>query len=54
MEDKCLSQLKEVKCLPEGDLKQLCQKAKEIFLEESNPICECSSNNIWRFSWPNI
>ena len=36
MEDKWLSQLKEVKCLEEGDLKQLCQKAKEIFIEESN------------------
>ena len=36
MEDKWLSELKEVKCLPEGDLKQLCQKAKEILIEESN------------------
>ena len=36
MGDKWLSQLKEVKCLPEGDLKQLCQIAKEIFIEESN------------------
>ena len=36
MEDEWLSQLKEAKCLPEGDLKQLCQKAKEIFIEESN------------------
>ena len=36
MADKWLSQLKEAKCLPEGDLRQLCQKAKEIFIEESN------------------
>ena len=36
MEDKWLEQLKEVKCLPEGDLKLFCGKAKEIFIEESN------------------
>ena len=36
MEDKWLEDLKKIKCLPEGDLKQLCEKAKEIFIEESN------------------
>ena len=36
MEDKWLEDLKELKCLPERDLKQLCEKAKEIFIEESN------------------
>lgn len=36
MEDKWLEQLKEIKCLSEGDVKQLCEKAKEIFIEESN------------------
>ena len=36
MEDKWLEQLKELKCLNEEDLKQLCEKAKEIFIEESN------------------
>ena len=36
MEDKWLEQLKELKCLSEEDLKQLCEKAKEIFIEESN------------------
>ena len=36
MEDKWLDQLKELKCLSEEDLKQLCEKAKEIFIEESN------------------
>ena len=29
MEDKWVEQLKELKCLPEEDLKQLCEKAKE-------------------------
>ena len=36
MEDKWLEDLKELKCLPEKDLKLLCEKAKEIFIEESN------------------
>jgi len=36
MEDKWLEQLKELKCLSEEELKQLCDKAKEIFIEESN------------------
>ena len=36
MEDKWLEDLKELKCLPEEDLKLLCEKAKEIFIEESN------------------
>ena len=36
MEDKWLEQLKELKCLTEEELKQLCEKAKEIFIEESN------------------
>ena len=36
MEDKWLEQLKELKCLSEEELKQLCGKAKEIFIEESN------------------
>ena len=36
MEDKWLEDLKNLKCLPESDLKQLCEKAKEIFIEESN------------------
>ena len=36
MIDKWLEDLKELKCLPESDLKELCEKAKEIFIEESN------------------
>ena len=36
MVDKWLEDLKELKCLSEEDLKQLCEKAKEIFIEESN------------------
>ena len=36
MEDKWLEDLKELKCLPEKELKLLCEKAKEIFIEESN------------------
>ena len=36
MEDKWLEDLKELRCLPEEDLKLLCEKAKEIFIEESN------------------
>ena len=36
MEDRWLEDLRELKCLPEKDLKQLCEKAKEIFIEESN------------------
>ena len=36
MEDKWLEDLKDLKCLPEKDLKLLCGKAKEIFIEESN------------------
>ena len=36
MEDKWLEDLKELKCLSERDLKLLCEKAKEIFIEESN------------------
>ena len=36
MEDRWLEDLSELKCLPENDVKQLCEKAKEIFIEESN------------------
>ena len=36
MEDKWLEDLRQLKCLSERDLKQLCEKAKEIFIEESN------------------
>ena len=36
MEDRWLEDLKALKCLPEKDLKELCEKAKEIFIEESN------------------
>ena len=42
MEDKWLEDLKELKCLSERDLKLLCEKAKEIFIEEQlnqkNPL----------------
>lgn len=34
--DKWLEQLKDLEPLEEADLKQLCEKAKEIFIEESN------------------
>lgn len=34
--DKWLSKIKELKCLSEHELKQLCEKAKEIFINESN------------------
>ena len=36
MEDEWLEDLKELKCISEEDLKKLCEKAKEIFIEESN------------------
>ena len=36
MEDRWLEDLKKLKCLPEKDLKLLYEKAKEIFIEESN------------------
>ena len=36
MEDKWLDSLKECKCLSEHDLKLLCDKTKEILMEESN------------------
>ena len=36
MEDKWIDQLKNLKCLSEDDVEQLFEKAKEIFLEESN------------------
>ena len=36
MEDKWLEALKNAKCLSEKDLKDLCDKAKEILIEESN------------------
>ena len=38
MADKWLSQLKDAKCLKENDLKELCNKVKEILIEESNII----------------
>ena len=38
MTDKWYSQLKEGKCLAENDLKELCNKVKEILIEESNII----------------
>jgi hypothetical protein len=34
--DQCIADLQEAKCLHEKDLRILCEKAKEIFLEESN------------------
>lgn len=39
--DKYLSDLLECKCLHERDLRLVCEKAKEILLEESNvqPVC---------------
>ena len=36
MVDRWLEDLKDMKCLSERDLKELCEKAKEIFIEESN------------------
>ena len=36
MIDKWISDLKQSKCLPESDVKILCEKAMEIFIEESN------------------
>ena len=38
MADVWYSQLKEGKCLAENDLKELCNKVKEILIEESNII----------------
>ena len=35
MEDKWLEQLRKIKYLPADDLKLLCEKAKEILIEES-------------------
>jgi len=34
--DQWLAQLYNGKCLPEQDLRQLCELVKEILLEESN------------------
>lgn len=34
--DQCIADLLEAKCLHEKDLRIICEKAKEIFLEESN------------------
>lgn len=34
--DKWLAQLYDGKCLPERDLRQLCEMVKEILSEESN------------------
>ena len=34
--DQCIADLQEAKCLHEKDLRILFEKAKEIFLEESN------------------
>ena len=34
--DQCIADLLDSKCLHEKDLRHLCEKAKEIFLEESN------------------
>lgn len=34
--DQCIADLLETKCLNEKDLRILCEKAKEILLEESN------------------
>ncbi len=34
--DEYLQTLKEGKCLPERDLRLICEKAKEILIEESN------------------
>ena len=34
--DQCIADLLEAKCLHEKDLRILCEKAKEIFLEQSN------------------
>jgi hypothetical protein len=34
--DQCLEQIKKCKPLPESQIKKLCRKVKEIFLEESN------------------
>ena len=36
MVDKWLETLKEGKCIPENDIKSLCDKVKEIFIEENN------------------
>ena len=36
MEDKWLEQLRKIKYLPADDLKLLCERAKEILIEESN------------------
>lgn len=34
--DQCIADLLEAKCLHEKDLRIICEKAKEILLEESN------------------
>lgn len=36
MEDKWIEMLKDAKCLPERELKQMCEKVKEILIQESN------------------
>lgn len=45
--DKCISEIKESKCLHERELRIVCEKVKEILMEESNvqpvssPITVC-------------
>jgi hypothetical protein len=34
--DKCLETVKDCKILPERDLRLLCEKVKELLIEESN------------------
>ena len=36
MIDEWLARLHEGKCLPEKDLRELCERTKEILMEESN------------------
>lgn len=34
--ENCLETLRKAKCLPERDLRLLCEQVKEILIEESN------------------
>ena len=45
--DKCIAEIKEAKCLHERELRIVCEKVKELLMEESNvqpvssPITVC-------------
>ena len=49
MVDKWIETIYNEQFISEHDLKILCDKVKEILMEESNvqPVSACSSNRMW-------